>query len=78
SQLIVLLIFALGFITRPICGIIFGHFGDRVGRKKVLIAAVLMMTICTLGICLIPDASVIGIYAGLLLITFRIMQGLSA
>ncbi|MDE4957521.1 MFS transporter, partial [Francisella tularensis subsp. holarctica] len=49
SQLIVLLIFALGFITRPIGGLIFGQFGDRVGRKKVLIADVLMMTICTLG-----------------------------
>lgn len=78
SQLIVLLIFALGFITRPIGGIIFGQIGDRVGRKKVLVAAVLLMTIGTLGIGLIPDASVIGIYAGLLLLTFRIMQGLSA
>lgn len=78
SQIIILLIFALGFVTRPIGGIIFGQIGDRVGRKKVLVAAVLLMTIGTLGIGLIPDASVIGIYAGLLLLTFRIMQGLSA
>ena len=71
-------VFALGFFARPIGGIIFGHYGDKYGRKKALSAAVLLMSISTLAIGLTPDYNSIGLAAPILLVVWRVCQGLSA
>ena len=72
-----LLTFAAGFIARPIGGIIFGHFGDRVGRKKTLIAALLLMGISSTLIGLLPTYAMIGVIAPILLTLLRFAQGLA-
>ena len=72
-----LLTFAAGFIARPIGGIIFGHFGDRVGRKKTLIAALVLMGISSTLIGLLPTYAMIGVIAPILLTLLRFAQGLA-
>ena len=72
-----LLTFAAGFIARPIGGIIFGHFGDRVGRKKTLIAALMLMGISSTLIGLLPTYAMIGVTAPSLLTLLRFAQGLA-
>ena len=72
-----LLTFAAGFIARPIGGIIFGHFGDRVGRKKTLIAALMLMGISSTLIGLLPTYALIGVTAPILLTLLRFAQGLA-
>ena len=72
-----LLTFAAGFIARPIGGIIFGHFGDRVGRKKTLIAALLLMGISSTLIGLLPTYAMIGVTAPIILTLLRFAQGLA-
>ena len=69
--------FAVAFFARPVGAIIFGHFGDRIGRKKTLITTLLMMGIATVMIGLIPDASTIGVAAPILLVVLRFVQGLA-
>jgi MFS family permease len=71
------LTFAAGFIARPIGGIIFGHFGDRVGRKKTLVMALLLMGISSTFIGLLPTYAMIGVTAPILLTTLRFAQGLA-
>lgn len=71
-------VFALGFLARPIGGVIFGHYGDKYGRKKALSAAVLLMSIATLSIGLTPTYESIGLMAPILLVVWRVCQGLSA
>ena len=71
------LTFAAGFIARPIGGIIFGHFGDRVGRKKTLVMALLLMGISSTLIGLLPTYAMIGVTAPILLTTLRFAQGLA-
>jgi MHS family shikimate/dehydroshikimate transporter-like MFS transporter len=66
----------VGFIARPIAGVVFGHFGDRVGRKKMLILTLLIMGIGTFLIGLLPTYETIGIWAAALLLVLRIAQGL--
>ncbi|MGI4776313.1 MAG: MFS transporter, partial [Janthinobacterium lividum] len=68
--------FAVGFITRPIGGIVFGYIGDKYGRRLSLIISMLGMTITTFTIGLIPSYSDIGFYAPLILILMRLIQGL--
>lgn len=68
--------FAAGFIARPLGALIFGHFGDRHGRKKMLILTVIIMGVCTLAMGLLPDYHTIGWLAPAGLITLRIIQGL--
>ena len=68
--------FFVGFISRPIGGVIFGHYGDRVGRKTVLIMTVLIMGIATFLIGLLPTYASIGVWAPILLLLLRIFQGL--
>jgi MFS family permease len=69
--------FAVGFIARPLAGVIFGHLGDRLGRKKMLLFTMMLMGLATTGIGLIPSYESIGIFAPILLIVFRFLQGIS-
>jgi MFS family permease len=70
-------VFALGYFARPIGGIIFGHFGDTRGRKKTFITTILIISIATLAMGLIPSYKSIGIAAPIILIILRIIQGFS-
>lgn len=72
-----LLTFAAGFIARPIGGIIFGHFGDKIGRKKTLISALLLMGISSTLIGLLPTYAMIGVAAPILLTLLRFAQGIA-
>ena len=72
-----LLTFAAGFIARPIGGIIFGHFGDKVGRKKTLIMALILMGVSSTLIGLLPTYAMIGVTAPILLTSLRFAQGLA-
>ncbi len=69
--------FASGLLARPIGGIIFGHYGDRIGRKSMLTLSLLLMGICTVLIGLLPTYESIGMWAAVLLILLRVGQGLS-
>jgi len=66
----------VGFLSRPIGAAIFGHYGDRIGRKATLIATLLCMGIATFLIALVPDYSMIGIWGAVLLTILRIIQGI--
>jgi MFS family permease len=68
---------AVGFLARPLGGIIFGHFGDRIGRKRTLVVALMMMGIATTLIGFLPTYASIGIAAPLLLVALRFIQGLA-
>ncbi|WP_449557222.1 shikimate transporter [Huaxiibacter chinensis] len=67
--------FGVGFLFRPLGGVIFGHFGDRLGRKRMLMLTVWMMGIATALIGLLPSFSAIGWWAPALLVTLRAIQG---
>ena len=67
--------FGVGFLFRPLGGIIFGHFGDRLGRKRMLMMTVWMMGIATACIGLLPSFNQIGWWAPVLLVTLRAIQG---
>jgi metabolite-proton symporter len=68
--------FAVGFVARPLGGAIFGHFGDRVGRKAMLIYSLLIMGVATFLIGLLPTFASIGIWAPVLLVFLRCLQGI--
>ena len=68
--------FAVGFVARPLGGMIFGHFGDKVGRKSMLVMTLMIMGVATVLIGLLPTYSQIGIAAPLLLLLLRILQGI--
>jgi MFS transporter, MHS family, proline/betaine transporter len=70
-------VFAIGYAARPVGGAIFGHIGDKFGRKPAMIASAMMMGLATLGIGLLPDHAQIGTAAAVLLVVFRVLQGLS-
>lgn len=67
--------YALGFAARPLGGVVFGHFGDKFGRKKMLVASLLMMGIGTFAIGVLPTYASIGLAAPLLLVFCRLLQG---
>ncbi len=67
--------FAVGFVTRPIGGAFFGHFGDRIGRKPLLVLTLSMMGVATFLIGLVPTYASIGIAAPLMVIVLRLIQG---
>ncbi len=68
--------FAVGFISRPLGGIVFGHYGDRIGRKNVLVVTLLLMGLATFAIGLLPTYATIGVWAPILLVVVRFLQGL--
>ncbi len=68
--------FAVGFVTRPLGGIVFGHFGDRIGRKSVLVATLIIMGVATFLVGLVPTYAQIGLWAPALLLTIRVFQGI--
>jgi metabolite-proton symporter len=67
--------YALGFVARPLGGIVFGHFGDRVGRKTMLVVSLLMMGLGTFAIGVLPTYASIGMAAPVLLVLCRLVQG---
>lgn len=69
--------FAVAFIARPVGAVIFGHFGDRIGRKRTLISTLLLMGVATVLIGLLPGAATIGVAAPILLVVLRFAQGLA-
>ncbi|MDM1545712.1 MHS family MFS transporter [Ignatzschineria indica] len=68
--------FALTFFIRPFGGVLFSHIGDRIGRKKTLVLTLSLMGIATMAIGLLPSYHTIGIWAPILLIFFRLLQGI--
>ncbi|WMM72153.1 MFS transporter [Rhodococcus pyridinivorans] len=66
-----------GFLARPLGGVIFGHLGDRLGRKNTLVITLVMMGIATVGIGLLPTYAQIGMWAPVLLVFLRIVQGVA-
>ncbi|MDV7353613.1 MFS transporter [Rhodococcus oxybenzonivorans] len=68
--------FAVGFIARPIGGVVMGHFGDRIGRKSMLVLSLTMMGAATVGIGLLPNFEAIGVAAPILLVVLRFVQGI--
>src|SRR6187399_2866772 len=67
--------FGVGFVARPIGGIVMGHFGDRLGRKAMLVWSLMLMGLSTLCIGLLPEYDRIGLWAPALLIVCRLVQG---
>lgn len=76
STLLAYSTFAVGFVTRPLGGVIFGHFGDKIGRKSMLVITLMLMGVATFLIGLVPTYAQIGIAAPLLLLFLRIIQGI--
>ncbi len=76
GTLLAYITFFVGFVARPIGGVIFGHYGDRIGRKAVLILTLLIMGVATFLIGLLPTYEQVGIWAPILLLVLRVFQGL--
>jgi MFS family permease len=68
-------IFAAGYLARPLGGIVMAHFGDLLGRKRMFMLSIFLMAIPTMAIGLLPTYAVIGIWAPLLLLVMRVLQG---
>jgi metabolite-proton symporter len=67
--------YAVGFFARPVGGIVFGHFGDKIGRKSMLVTTLMLMGVATVLIGLLPTYSQIGVWAPILLVLLRFVQG---
>ena len=76
STLLAYTTFAIGFVARPLGGVLFGHFGDKIGRKSMLVLTLSLMGVATVLIGLLPTYDQIGIAAPILLLLLRIVQGL--
>src|SRR5690625_687846 len=77
SLLLTLGVGAAGFLFRPLGAMVFGHLGDRIGRRATLIISAVLMAISMLGIAVIPNYEAIGIWAGVLMVTLRCLSGFS-
>ncbi|MER1996838.1 MAG: MFS transporter [Arthrobacter sp.] len=77
GTLLAFLSLGMGFVARPLGAVLFGHIGDRVGRKKSLIYTIVLMGLATGIIGLLPDYSTIGVWAPILLVALRLLQGLA-
>lgn len=75
GTLLALATFAIGFVARPVGGLVFGHYGDRLGRKKLLVLSLLLMGGSTVAMGLLPTYATIGVAAPLLLTLLRLVQG---
>jgi MFS family permease len=75
ATLAVFATFAVGFLARPLGGVVFGHFGDRIGRKSVLLCTLLMMGLATMSIGLLPTYGRVGVIATVALVVLRFIQG---
>ena len=75
GTLLAFVTYALGFVARPVGGIVFGHYGDRIGRKRLLMISLVMMGVATVLIGLLPTYDQIGVAAPLALIALRLVQG---
>ena len=67
--------FATAFLSRPLGAAVFGHVGDRLGRKKTLVVTLLIMAVSTVGVGMVPTPASIGAAAPLILIALRVLQG---
>ncbi len=76
GTLVAYLTFAAGFVARPVGSVIFGHFGDRIGRKTMLILTLFIMGVATFLIGLLPTYDMIGVWAPILLVALRLLQGI--
>lgn len=77
AQLAAFSTFAVGFIARPVGGVLFGHFGDLVGRKRALVTALMLMGLATTAVGLLPSYATAGVISPILLIVLRFAQGLA-
>lgn len=75
ATLVSLATIGVGFVARPVGGLVFGHFGDRLGRKTVLISTLLIMGVATMLVGALPTAATIGVWAPILLVLLRLVQG---
>lgn len=78
GSLLAFMTLAVGYFARPLGGIIWGHFGDRIGRKKLLVLSIVAMGICTVLMGLMPTYAQIGVAAPILLLVLRLVQGIAA
>jgi MHS family proline/betaine transporter-like MFS transporter len=78
SLLLSFAVFGVGFCTRPLGGIVFGHIGDRVGRRNALVTVVILMSVMTFLVGVLPPYSSAGLVGAVLLVIFRLLQGFSA
>jgi len=69
-------IYAVGFVARPVGAAIFGHYGDRIGRKATLIATLMLMGVATFLVALVPTYESIGIWGAVILTILRFVQGI--
>ena len=76
STLLAYATFAVGFLARPLGGVIFGHFGDRLGRKNMLVMTLMIMGVATFLIGLLPTYQEIGVLAPILMLMLRVLQGI--
>ncbi|WP_448632603.1 MULTISPECIES: MFS transporter [Pseudomonas fluorescens group] len=77
AMLATLAVFAVGFVARPIGGLLFGRLSDRLGRRTIMVITMLLLAVSSLGIAIIPAYSNVGLYASAGLLFFRLMQGLA-
>src|SRR6516165_8106608 len=75
ATLAVFATFAVGFLARPLGGLAFGHFGDRLGRKSVLLCTIVLMGLATMSIGLLPSYASAGVVATIALVVLRFLQG---
>ncbi len=75
GTLLALLTFAMGFVARPVGGIVFGHYGDRIGRKTMLFLTLIIMGVGTFFIGLAPTYDQVGVWAPVILVSMRLLQG---